>query len=236
MSLSLDFGWRKILKWSLCGIAIVLFLVYFIRVVTWEDAYYREKEGSERASAVVADVEKTVTEELIEEEPTEEEVREYYVDPDRPRYLTIPKLGIYNARIIPVGINEDGALGTPRNVFDVGWYEGSGKPGEGKTMLIDGHNGGPHVYGVFKRLPDLEIGDTITVQRGDGMLYHFTVRDNVDKSLEESTQYMATVMRSPETGKEALSLITCTGEWSQAQGTYLSRQFVRAVLQMVTME
>lgn len=237
MSLSINFSWRKILTWSIFGIAVVLFLVYFIRIVVWEDAYYHEKEGSERATVkIAAAVEQPVVEELIEEEPTEEEVREYYVDPDRPRYLSIPKLGINNARIRPVGINEDGTLGTPRNVFDVGWYESSGLPGEGKTMLIDGHNGGPHVYGVFKRLPDLEIGDTISVWRGDGVKFHFAVKENVEIPLDQSSDYMATAMRSPEPGKESITLITCTGEWSQAQGTYLSRQFVRATLYMTTVE
>ena len=235
MSLSISFSWRKALKWSVISIAIILFFVFFIRVVVWEDAYYHEKEGSERAVVAITNVEeRTTTEELIEEEPTEEEIREYYVDPDMPRYLTIPKLGIYNSRIIVVGINEEGVLGTPRNVYDVGWYDASGKPGEGGTMLIDGHNGGPHVYGVFKRLPDLEVGDTITVERGDGLLYHFAVKENVDKPLEEASSYMATALRSPEAGKESVSLITCTGEWSQMQGTYLSRQFVRATLYMIT--
>ena len=33
-----------------------------------------------------------------------------------------------------------------------------------------------------------------------------------------------------EKGKESVTLITCTGEWSDQQQTYLSRQFTRAVL------
>ena len=31
-------------------------------------------------------------------------------------------------------------------------------------------------------------------------------------------------------GKEGLSIITCTGDWSQVQQTYLSRQFLRATI------
>ena len=152
------------------------------------------------------------------------------VAPDRPRYLTIEKLGINKARILPMGVNDKGELDTPNNIFDVGWYEASGKPGLGGTMIIDGHNGGPHVLGVFKSLPSLAEGDIITVERGDGVVYNYKVVESTTVALSESDEYMATAARSPERGKESVTLISCTGEWSQQQGTYLSRQFVRAVL------
>ena len=155
MSLKLKVSPKLIAKWVAIGLAGVLFLVFFIRVVTFESKYYSEMEGSER------DVVETAIEEeeepLVEEVPTEEEVVEYTVAADRPRYLSIGRLGIVRARIIPVGVKPNGELGTPNNIFDVGWYESSGKPGQGGTLVIDGHNGGPHVHGVFKDLPDLKL-------------------------------------------------------------------------------
>ena len=227
MSLKINASPKRIVKWVVISVLTILLLVFFIRVATWEDAYYREMEGSERAeSAYVTNDD----EELIEEKPTEEEVYEYRVPMDRPRYLTIEKLGIYQARIIPVGINSKGALGTPNNIFDVGWYDASDKPGTGGTMLIDGHNGGPRVHGVFKDLPSLVAGDIITVERGDGVKYNYRVVENKTVPLADSDSYMKLALRSPEAGKESVTLITCTGEWSQAQDTYLSRQFTRAVL------
>ena len=229
MSLKINIGWKQILKWAIWSILALLFLIFFIRVATWEDAYYREKEGSER-DVVETEVATTQVEELIEEEPTEAEVYEYTVSPDRPRYLTIDALNIRQTRILAMGINEEGALDTPRNVFDVGWYESSGKPGEGRTLVIDGHNGGPHVYGVFKRLPDLENGDLITVERGDGVVFNYSVVENNEVPLDESDKYMNTALKTPVSGKESVTLISCSGEWSQSQGTYLSRQFVRAIL------
>ena len=218
-------GWRRIVKWSVWGVLLILFLVFLIRVATFEQGYYSEKEGSERAVTEQVD-----NRELDETEPTEAEVAEYTVAPDRPRYLSIEKLGITNSRILPMGVNTSGELDTPNNIFDVGWYESSGKPGEGGTMLIDGHNGGPHVYGVFKRLPELTTGDIIQVERGDGKIFNYKVVENVSVPLSDSDKYMATAAKSPETGKESVTLISCTGEWSQAQGTYLSRQFTRAIL------
>ena len=129
-----------------------------------------------------------------------------------------------------MGVNSKGELDTPRNIFDVGWYEASGKPGQGGTAIIDGHNGGPHVHGVFKDLPVLAKGDIITIERGDGVIYNYKVVENNSILLSEANAYMPTAARSPEAGKESVTLITCTGEWSQSRGTYLSRQFTRAVL------
>ena len=222
-------GWRTILPWVVWSILGILFLVFLIRVMVFENNYYSEKEGSER-DVIAAAVEEVPVEELIEEVPTEEEVYEYIVAPERPRYLTVDKLGIYNARILPMGVNQYGELDTPRNIFDVGWYEASGLPGMGGTLIIDGHNGGPHVHGVFKKLPSLVNGDIIKVERGDGVVYKYAVVENKEIPLSEADSYMAVAARSPEPGKESVTLISCTGEWSQQRGTYLSRQFTRAVL------
>ena len=226
--MSLKLGNRRdIIRWAIWSIIAILFLVFLIRVVTFENNYYNEKEGLERA---VAEGRQDESEELIEEPPTETEVREYVVAPDRPRYLTIERIGVNNARILVMGINEKGELDTPNNIFDVGWYESSSKPGEGGTMMIDGHNGGPHMYGVFKNLPSLVIGDTIKVERGDGVVFKYQVVENTTVPLSESDGYMSEAAKSPEKGKESVTLISCTGEWSDQQQTYLSRQFTRAVL------
>lgn len=230
MTLKIDFNWRRCVKWVAWGIVGILFLVFIVRVISFENYYYNEKDGSERAIVEgVSDIE-VVTEELIEEEPEEEEVREYTVAADRPRYLTVGKLGIYNSRILPMGLTSEGALDTPRNIFDVGWYEASGKPGQGGTAIIDGHNGGPHVRGVFKNLPNLVEGDVIQIERGDGVVYHYKVIDNVEVLLSDADAYMVKAAQSPVAGKESVTLISCTGEWSQQRGTYLSRQFTRAIL------
>lgn len=226
MSLKIK-GWRRITSCLIWTVLAILFLVFLIRVATFESSYYSEKEGSERAVAATEDDDE---EELIEVEPTVEEVHEYTVAADRPRYLSIEKLRISKARILPMGVNKKGEMDTPRNVFDVGWYTESGKPGQGKTMVIDGHNGGPNVHGVFKNLPNLVNGDVITVERGDGLVFRYEVVENKEIKLDEASSYMRTAMKSPVAGKESITLITCSGEWSQAQGTYLSRQFVRAVL------
>ena len=223
MTLKISNG-RMVLKWVVISLFAVLFLIFFVRVVIFENQYYNEKEGSERA------IQMDMGDELVEVAPTEQEVKEYTVLADRPRYLSIDRLDINNARVLPMGINEAGELSTPNNIFDVGWYYSSGKPGRGGTLLIDGHNGGPHVQGVFKDLPALGEGDIIKIERGDGEIFRYSVVENKSIPLSESNDYMATAMMSPMKGKESITLISCAGEWSQAQQTYLSRQFVRAIL------
>ena len=221
--------WKKILRYIGWVIIAILLLVFVVRVTVFEYNYLAEKEGSERV--VLASEEVEPEEELVEIKPTETEVVEYKVAPGRPRYLTIEKLGIDKARILPMGVNSKGELATPSNIFDVGWYDGSGLPGAGGTMVIDGHNGGPHVHGVFKDLPNLVEGDIIMVERGDGVVFRYSVVENKPISLAESNAYMSVAMRSPEPGRESITLISCTGEWSQQRRTYLSRQFTRAVLE-----
>ncbi len=228
MSLKISTSPKQIIKYILLTLLCVFVLVFFIKVAVYEADYYSRMEGSER-DATIANV-PSEQEELIEEEPTKEEVHQYTVTPDRPRYLTIPKLGIYNVRVLAMGVDSEGALSTPRNIHDVGWYVDSGKPGSGKTLVIDGHNGGPHKYGVFKNLPKLVQGDIIIVERGDGTSFNYEVRENNEIKLADANKYMSTAMRSPESGTESITLITCSGEWSETRGTFLSRQFVRAVL------
>ncbi|MBR2658920.1 class F sortase [Candidatus Saccharibacteria bacterium] len=226
MSLEVKKSWKQIAKIAVLSVLAILFLIYVIRVVTFENTYYSEKEGSERAVTDVA----VDTEELVEVQPTEEEVKEYIVAADMPRYLTIGKLGVTKARIIPVGINANNELGTPNNIFDVGWYDLSAKPGQNGTVLIDGHNGGPNVHGVFKDLPVLASGDIIEIERGDGVVFKYSVVENNSVLLSEANAYMSTALKSPVAGKQSVTLISCTGEWSQVQYTYLSRQFTRAVI------
>ena len=223
-------NWKKIVPYIIWGILGLLLLIFIIKVSVFEAQYYNEKEGSERA--VVESVSATVreVEEVDETEPTATVVAEYTVPGDQPRYITIPKLNITKARVISVWVKANGELGTPNNIFDVGWYGNSGKPGQGKTLLLDGHNGGPTKIGVFKYLPSLAEGDLITIERGDGAIFTYKVVENKTVPLDEADAYMKIAQQSPVEGKESLSIITCTGTWSEQQKTYLSRQFVRAVL------
>lgn len=219
---------RTLISKILLGIILFLLTFFFARTAIWEHNYYHEKEGLPRA---VANLVEEVVQEVSEEEPTEQEIREHTVAPDEPRYLSIAKLGIRNARILKMGINQNGELDTPYSIFDVGWYGQSSKPGTNGVLVMDGHNGGPNVEGVFKHINQLYAGDEIVIERGDGQLFTYKVVDNQEVSLADADAYMTKAFQSPVPGRESLTLISCIGEWSQVQQTYLSRQFTRAVLE-----
>ena len=226
MSLKIK-SWKKYQNKILVGIILIALCSVVLRLIIWENNYYAGMEGKERA---VATSSTTAPEPVVDEtEVTEEQRIEYIVAADMPRYLTIPKLSINNARVLQVGVNQKGQMDTPMNIYDVGWYAGSAKPGTGGTSIIDGHNGGPNFYGVFKRTPNLQPGDQITIEMGDGTQYNYKVVDNSSVRLENADNQMLYAATSPEEGKESITLITCTGEWSQTQQTYLSRQFTRAI-------
>lgn len=211
------------------GIVALFLVIFFLRVAIWENNYYKDKEGSTRATAET--VQAPGNQEVDETAVSDAERSEYFVEADLPRYLTVEKLGIYNARVIAMGVTADGAMDVPNNIFDVGWYIGSSKPGEGGTVVIDGHNGGPNIHGVFKELPSLVQGDTIVIERGDGRKFNYKVAENVTVPLSDANAYMETALNSPVPGQESVTLISCTGDWSQVQYTYLSRQFTRAILE-----
>lgn len=216
------FSKKQIFWFIFCFILII----FFGKVGIWEIAYYTSKEGSVRAVSATPAVE----EEVSEEEVTVKQRAEYTVPAANPRYLNIEFLNIEKSRIINMGQKADGSLATPNNINDVAWYNESALPGSGGTVVINGHNGGPNIIGVFKYLPNLKVGEKITIERGDGTIFTYEVVENTTVPLSEANSYMKTAFSSPVEGRESLTLITCTGDWSAVQNTYLSRQFVRAIL------
>ncbi len=210
-------------------IIVIILAIFFGRVAIWEHDYLKRMEGSERQVVNVYENQETIE----EEPPTATDRAEHVVPKDRPRYFSIPTLGITNARVIEVGQTADGALDTPTNIHDVGWFNESAIPGTpDDTAILDAH-GGALGDGIFKSLPEIKPGDQITIEMGDGRLLKYRVVDLATKHLgNEADDYMQNfVDLSPESGKSSITLITCTGDWWLSSQTYSHRLFVRAVLE-----
>lgn len=210
-------------------LAIILILGgFFLKTFLWEQDYLLNKNGEVRATNVVGT--EVEAQEVDETEPTPEEVADFTVPASNPRYITIPSLGnVWNRQVISVGLTRSGALDTPYNIFQAGWYNQSAKPGSGGAIVIDGHNGGPNVIGIFKHLPNAKIGEKVVIERGDGAIFTYTIVKNDTIPLDKSDDYMREIFKVID-GKETITIITCTGEWSQTRLTYLSRQYLRATL------
>ena len=65
---------------------------------------------------------------------------------------------------------------------------------------------------------------------GDGTKLTYRVYENQTVALADANEKMSAMLESPVTGQDSISIITCTGAWSDVQKTYLSRQFLRATL------
>jgi len=162
--------------------------------------------------------------------PTEDKPRTdtYQVAPDQPRLLSIPSLNVA-ARVRSVGVDTNNMLLSPINIYDVGWYSSSAKPGDTTgALLIDGHVSGPTQHGVFYDLKKLAVGDGITIERGDGRQFQFHVvgREQVDADKVD----MSKLLRSSDAGKLGLNLITCGGSFDYAANQYRQRVIVYAVI------
>jgi sortase (surface protein transpeptidase) len=173
----------------------------------------------------------------VDETPiTQEQKDEYTVPASYPRYISIPSLNINKARVVQIGIIKNtNQLDSPISIHDAGWYTASAKPGvDAGAILMDGHNGGPNYGGIFEKLGNLAVGEKIIIERGDGEIFTYKVRDNRQMKLSEindpSNKYgMSTMLESIESGKEGLNIITCVGNWIQDSQTFDSRVMLRAV-------
>ncbi len=165
-------------------------------------------------------------------EPSEEAVPESAVlsysisNPDHPKFLRIPELDVF-ARIKPLGIDQKGAVDSPWNIYDVGWYEDSARPGNpnGSSLLL-GHVSGWSAPGVFKELNRLEPGSQFTVEKGNGQVITYEVNDTEQIGID--TLNMANVLSAEVPGEHDLKLMTCSGRYNSVTETYDDRYIVYA--------
>ncbi len=208
---------------------ILVLALFFTRVAIWEHNYLAAMEGSERDNPN-SQTTSTTEEETDNTEPTTTEVQEYIVAPDKPRYLTIRSLGIYNSRIVEVGLTNGDEMATPRNIYDSGWYINSALPGANGVSIINAH-GGDLGNGIFRNLPKISVGAEIVIEMGDGRKFTYVVHDATSQEIgDAANDYMTTAFSSPKPGVASMTLITCTGDWLETQQTYSRRLFVRALL------
>jgi LPXTG-site transpeptidase (sortase) family protein len=161
-----------------------------------------------------------------ETKPDPSTLKSYVVDPSLPRFIRIAKLDTY-ARVKRLGVNTKNELLAPSNTHDAGWYENSAKPGDaGGAMLIDGHVGFTK-DGVFAYLKNLQKGDKIEIERGDGQKFSYRVVGSQVYDADKVDMKRALV--SAETSKPGLNLITCTGKITPNGTNYSQRLMVFAV-------
>ncbi len=156
--------------------------------------------------------------------PSPVAVKNYIVAPDLPRYITIPDIGVEKARIVRIGLTKDNQISNPNNIYDVGWYTGSSKPGLSGAMLMFGHISNWTANGVFYNLKRLKLNDKIIVERGDGKTFTFVVR--ATKVYPAHKVDMQAALSPIDTNAQGLNLITCTGKIIKGTSDFSERLVV----------
>jgi hypothetical protein len=164
--------------------------------------------------------------------PSDEEVANWTVEPDRPRYMTIPAIGMHNARVEALGLVADSdQLAAPDNIWNVGWYINSAKPGVNGTGLYDCHTFFNADGGLCDAMPNAAVSGTeITIERGDGAKLVYGVVENKTMTVEEANEYMSILLQPPAGAKQSISIITCSGKYNLQTQTSSHRTVIRAIL------
>lgn len=154
----------------------------------------------------------------------------YQVAANKPRYMSIPSIGVSKVPVIELGVTSSNQMESPKDPGLIGWYYRSALPGTSGTSVLNAH-GGDLGVGIFKNLPRVAVGGEIVIEMGDGRKFTYTVVEKVYKNVgADANNYMKTAFTSAQSGVGGLTIITCTGDWIRASQTYSQRLFVRAIL------
>ena len=191
----------KIVFFSLLGIIIIILAKIFI----WEIGYYQNKTVETRTGeqAIITDLIDPET--PIETEPTAKEMKEHKVGANSPRYITVAEK---KSRIINIAI-ENNAMELPDNIHDVNWYSSTGKPGQGKTIMMAGTIDGTTEKGAFSGLLELKKGSIITIETGDGEEYSYSVTNIAKISRDEAKNTLPDIQIGNK-NEEKLVLLSLT--------------------------
>ncbi|MCC3270010.1 class F sortase [Arthrobacter gengyunqii] len=119
--------------------------------------------------------------------------------------------------VIPVGVEDNGAMTLPDNHYQAGWYQYGPAPGAGSGSSVLA----AHVDSRTEQLPiaglkNVAAGTIITVTREDGSLQRYATEqvENIAKRSLDGHRLF------DRTGEPRLKLVTCGGQWLEAQDDY----------------
>lgn len=141
-----------------------------------------------------------------------------------PDHLWIDKIRV-NARIEPVGPGRTIDAATVEwaapNSRAVGWHNNSGRMGEGRNIVLNGHN---NIYGaVFRKLYTLKPGDIIRLGAGNAVKTY-----RVEEVTRVAERDLTAAQRAASAGRfinpaedDRLTIVSCWPEWSNSHRVYV---------------
>lgn len=143
-------------------------------------------------------------------------------DPVRVR---IPSLKV-DSTLERLGLDKNQAMETPKNPDKAGWFHPGPTPGANGPSVIAGHVTWDGAPTVFFDLARIDPGDKVEVARKDGTTAEFTV----DRVRTYPKDKFPTVEVYRNLDHAGLRLITCGGDYSEADRRYADNVVVYATL------
>lgn len=142
-----------------------------------------------------------------------------------PVSISIPSIGV-DAAIEETGVLDNGEMGVPEDVDQVGWFEPGFKAGAEGHAVLAGHVDSLSGPAVFYELDKLDVGDQFTLTDKDGREMVFEVK-NAESYITDEAPIDEIFGRSD---KRMVNLITCTGDFNRSIGSHEERLVVSAEL------
>lgn len=227
-------GRLKVSKWKINSIYAMASMLFMFGMFVAINGFVSTTKANEQIDAidkVLGSGDSSAVARLASSLPNEDDVSSvdvsnYQVDPEMPRYIRIPSIGVQTTRVLNTGLTEDNAVDTPEGIYDASWYNRSAKlTDELGAMFIVGHYVGPNKAGVFFNLEDAKIGNIVEIESGDGSMSHFRIVEKVDYPINDVDMTKALNPVNPD--KLGLNLMTCGGEWDVGSQQYDRRTLVR---------
>ncbi len=146
-----------------------------------------------------------------------------------PVQMVVPNAGV-NAPVETGTVTPEGVMLDPSGPWVITWYDAIAAPGQNRNVVMAAHLDWWEIgEAVFWHVPSLPAGDLVSLYMDDGTQY--------DYAIEWSRLYNVATELTPEviqteivnhTGYEALTIVTCGGEFNPATSEYYSRIVVRA--------
>jgi len=141
-----------------------------------------------------------------------------------PVEVAVPAIAVRSA-LVGLRLNADGTLQVPGDYARAGWYSQGPAPGDaGQPAVIVGHVDSTKGPAIFFRLRQLRAGDAVLIRRADGSAVRFVVYRTTQYPKDN---FPAGQVYAPTPDAE-LRLITCTGTFNRAAGSYLDNFVVYA--------
>ena len=143
------------------------------------------------------------------------DVEDHVDDRAVPTSISIEGIGVAEAPVIDVGVEENGDMEIP-GADSVGWYRFNPSPGEPGSSVLAAHiayNGNP---GVFRYLADVQVGQRVVVAFDDGTESEFEIVELAQYDKQELPDERVFA----KDGDPVLTLITCGGDFNRSLRSY----------------